>query len=314
MTSLATSKLQLQFNGHTSKVTDIKICNINDTPILYTASRDKTVKGWEFVKDQTGETVAKACRRYTGHGGFVNAFEVSRDGEYLVSVGEDKMIRRWSKLTSGEGEIKNTSGKKVNCVLVNKKGRDYIITGEKGGAISIWNSQLELKKTLQRTDNKTAGVTAIKAVPNKDETFLCAYEDGSVVAWNVDTEKMENIMKGHDTIINAMTVSPDGSLCATSGRDKIVLLWDLKGQNNKCQISIDEPVHCLEFALSAYWLAAGTDNGIVVWDILEKDIIVEIPNAEENKGACTSICWADSFTLIAGYADGSIRKYAFNVE
>lgn len=316
MTSITTCKLKLQFNKHTDRVTSIKICKRDETPVLYTASRDRSVRGWVIEKDKTGEETARLQRHYVGHGGMVTAFEISPDGEYIISIGTDGMIRRWpANGKSDEQEIRKEHNGTPYCVYVGGgEAQQYILTGGKSPALYKWNTQLELMDTLLRTDDAFSGITLIRKIPKKQDTVLCAYEDGSVLAWNIEARVVERVMKGHDTIINAMTVSPDGSLCATAGRDKIVLLWDLKGQNNKCQISIDEPVHCLEFAFSAYLLAAGTDNGIIVWDILEKDIILEIPNPEESRGACTSICWADSFTLIAGYSDGSVRKYAFNVE
>ncbi|KAI5172307.1 guanine nucleotide-binding protein subunit beta-2-like 1 protein [Nematocida sp. LUAm3] len=322
MTTLATSKLRLEYQAHTNAVTDIKIEGEDNDQIIYTASRDKSIKGWKLEKDTTGEELSKLKKLHLGHGGFVNAFDLIRPTGTLISVGRDEMLRVWP-FSNDEEEKKYPHKSIPMCILTHslthmegeeEKSLDYILTGGKDGVLNIWNSNFEIKKRLTRKDNVSSGITSIKSVPKKSELVLCAYEDGAVVEWNIDSEMVENVMRGHETIINAITVSPDGSLCATAGRDKVVLLWDLKGQNNKCEISIDEPVHCLEFAFSAYWLAAGTDNGISIWDIIEKDIVIEIPNPENTTGVCTSICWADRFTLIAGYSDGLVRKYVFNVE
>ncbi|KAI5186818.1 guanine nucleotide-binding protein subunit beta-2-like 1 protein [Nematocida homosporus] len=321
MTTLATSKLRLQFQAHTNAVTDIKIKGEDEDQIIYTSSRDKTIKGWTISKDMTGEEFSRLKKTHRGHGGFVTAFDLSKTSDYRVSVGRDNMVRAWPTSPT-DPVLKAPHQDRPYALLTHlvtvregnqEKSLEYIFTGGKSGALHIWNSHLELKKSLVRQDNPGATITTIKAVPKNPMLILCAYTDGAVVTWNIESEMVENIMKA-SSILDAVTVSPDGSICATAGRDRSVLLWDLKGQNNQYQISAGEPVHSLEFAFSAYWLAAGMDNSIAIWDIIEKEIVIEIPNPEESKGFCTAMCWADRFTLIAGYSDGLVRKYVFNVE
>ncbi|KAI5189883.1 guanine nucleotide-binding protein subunit beta-2-like 1 protein [Nematocida minor] len=322
MTSVvASSKLQLEFGGHHERITDIKIREEDGKPILYTASRDKTIKGWEFVRGETGETLAKLSKFYEGHGGFVSGISLANNGKYLISVGTDSIMRLWPS-NSSENKKHVSHNEKPYCVLTHSTGSadsesssEYIFTGGKQPGLNIWNTNLELKKQLKRSDNPAASITAIKAVPKKPEVVICGYTDGAIVAWNIETGEVESTMKGHASIIDALVISPDGSLCATAGRDKSVLLWDLKEKgSNKCEISVGDSVHCLGFAISAYWLAAGTDTSIVIWDILERDVILEIPNPEDCKGSCTSITWIDGFTLIAGYSDGTIRQYSVEIE
>lgn len=319
MTStVASSKLKLQFNAHSERITDLKIKEEEGRQILYTASRDRIIRGWEFIAGETGEPLAKLSRHHQKHGGFVNSIGIGGSGEYLVSVGTDKTIRVWSG-SSNEEKKKATHNSILYCVLTHTTGteenkKEYIFTGGKEPGLSIWNKNLELKGQLKRKDNERS-ITVVKAVPKKPETVICGYTDGSIVAWNIETGEVESVMEGHECILDALVVSPDGSLCATAGRDKKVLLWDLKEKGlNKCVISIGDYVQCLEFALSAYWLAAGTENSIVIWDILENDVVVEIPNPEDCKGSCTAITWLDGFTLIAGYSDGTVRKYTISLE
>ncbi|KAI5192100.1 guanine nucleotide-binding protein subunit beta-2-like 1 protein [Nematocida sp. AWRm77] len=312
MTSMATFKTQLQFKGHHQRITDIKVVQENGKPIIYSSSRDKLIKGWEFVKDQTGELHGKEYRIYKKHDGFINEFGFSHDQKKLISVGDDKMIRVWS-----EGELLATvpapGNKKPKCILthVHKTGgeseQEYIFTGGEDATVHIWNGKLELKGSLVRPDNLFSGVTSIKADPKRSEMIICAYEDGQIVIWNIETEQPVRTIDVEPIVIDKMEVSPDGSLCAIVGRDKKVYLQDLKGKNTRCEIAISDSVHCFEFAKSAYWLTVGTDNGVVVWDILGKDIVIEIPRPPNTKEMCTSIFWDEGFNILAGYSDGSIQ-------
>jgi len=308
-------ELKFKFSAHQDRITDMKEAKEGEESILYTSSRDKTIKAWKFVRNEQGELSSRLCNVYKGHNWFINGIEVVGNGEYVISVGEDKMIKMWS----GKRLVKNVKSylnKKPKCILYHtyytdmemKNLVEYVFIGGDDGAVQVWNTKLEMKSKLVRPDNETSGVTSIKTIPKKPESIICAYEDGAMIIWNTETEQVENVMKGHSTIINAIKASPDGSLCATAGRDRKILLWDLKGQNNSyCQIAIDETVHCLDFAMSAYWLALGGDNSIIIWDIIGKDILVELPHPEGVRGPCTSLFWVNQTTLAAGYADGSVQ-------
>ncbi len=45
--------------------------------------------------------------------------------------------------------------------------------------------------------------------------------------WNLANCKLKTNHYGHTAFINAVTVSPDGSLCASGGKDGQAMLWDL---------------------------------------------------------------------------------------
>ena len=45
--------------------------------------------------------------------------------------------------------------------------------------------------------------------------------------WNLANCKLKTNHFGHTAFINAVTVSPDGSLCASGGKDGHAMLWDV---------------------------------------------------------------------------------------
>ena len=45
--------------------------------------------------------------------------------------------------------------------------------------------------------------------------------------WNLTNCKLRCTLQGHGGYVNAVAVSPDGSLCASGGKDHVTLLWDL---------------------------------------------------------------------------------------
>jgi len=132
---------------------------------------------------------------------------------------------------------------------------------------------------------------------------------------------------GHTGYINKVTVSPDGSLCASGGKDGIAMLWDLNEGKHLYSLPAGDVINGLVFSPTRYWLVAATPSGIRVWDLEGKTVVDEIghnPTTEEDKRAffldpkkikenfptCVSLAWsADGNTLFAGYTDGKIRVW-----
>lgn len=314
--SLATSKLSLEFQAHNDQITKMQVMVKDDEMTLYTSSRDKTIKRWLIGQGATEERTKKVTLSCEGHGHHVNGFALSPQGDYLVSCSSDRTLRIWRTDEQSAPIVLGAHTKDVLCVGVDKCDGKYIVSGGRDGKIFIWNTKGEKKGELfSEAEGHKSWITDVITIPKMDEFVISSSEDGSIIEWNIETESIKKKLLGHDQAVVALTISPDGSLCASAGLDRRIFLWDLKNVDQKCEIKIDDQIHCLQFALSAYWLAAGTDNSIVVWDIFEKEVIAEIPHedGERKKSPCTSLCWANKFTLFAGYRDGTVRQFTFNV-
>lgn len=57
--------------------------------------------------------------------------------------------------------------------------------------------------------------------------WLCVFRVQVVKVWNLTNCKLRQNLLGHSGYINTVTVSPDGSLCASGGKDGVAMLWDL---------------------------------------------------------------------------------------
>jgi len=113
-----------------------------------------------------------------------------------------------------------------------------------------------------------------------------------------------------------VTVSPDGSLCASGGKDGVAMLWDLSEGKRLYSLEAGDIIHSLVFSPNRYWLVAATTTCIKIWDLESKGMVdeirVEFPPAGKNAQVpyCTSLAWsADGTDLYAGYTDNSVRVY-----
>lgn len=79
-----------------------------------------------------------------------------------------------------------------------------------------------------------------------------------------------------NTNIFSVTVSPDGSLCASGGKDGIAMLWDLLEGKRLYTLEAGDIIHSLVFSPNRYWLVAATTTCIKIWDLESKGMVDEI--------------------------------------
>lgn len=122
---------------------------------------------------------------------------------------------------------------------------------------------------------------------------------------------------GHQGYVNTVTVSPDGSLCASGGKDGIVMLWELSDGKHLYSLEAGDVVNALVFSPNRYWLCAATSSCIKIFDLESKSIVDELKPEFQGLGKnssepeCLSLSWsADGQTLFAGYSDNVVRVYS----
>ena len=99
------------------------------------------------------------------------------------------------------------------------------------------------------------------------------------------------------------------------------MLWDLIEGKLLYSLDAGSVIHTLVFSPNRYWLCAGTDKNIVIWDLESKSVVAELNStapefhvhqqqATTTNPACLSLAWSDSgTTLYAGYSDTMIRVW-----
>lgn len=125
--------------------------------------------------------------------------------------------------------------------------------------------------------------------------------------WNLNNCKLRTNLVGHTGYVNTVTVSPDGSLCASGGKDGVAMLWDLNEGRHLSNLEAGDTIHALCFSPIRYWLCAATASTIKIWDLESRFCVDELKPefAPTGKKAvpiqCISLAWsADGATLFAG--------------
>jgi len=136
--------------------------------------------------------------------------------------------------------------------------------------------------------------------------------DNVVKVWSLTDFKCMHTLTGHTGYVSTVTVSPDGSLCASAGKDGNAKLWDLSRGESLYELNCGEPINQLTFSPNRYWLCAATASGVRIWDLESKETVVElVPESDKKtKPEYLSVAWsADGSTLYCGCSDNTIRVY-----
>lgn len=192
------------------------------------------------------------------------------------------------------------------------------MSGSRDKTINLWNTLGQLKYTLS-DDGHSEWVSCVRFSPNlASPLVVSAGWDKLVKVWDLTKCKLRNNLIGHTGYVNTVTVSPDGSLCASGGKDGVAMLWDLTEGKHLQMLEAGDTINALCFSPNKYWLCAAVGGSIKIWDLESKVCVDEIKPAEfanASKKAvpiqCISLAWSgDGNTLFAGYTDNLIRVYS----
>jgi len=312
-------------SGHTGWVTAISTPTDSTSPIIISSSRDKKVMVWHIDRDSSTFS-GYAKKALTGHSQCVQDVVISFDGRYALSGSWDKTLRLWD-LMRGE-TVRSFSGhtSDVNSVAFSTDNRQ-IVSGSRDRTIRLWNTLAECKFTIDDKDQHSDWVSCVRFSPSTKQPLIvsCGW-DKLIKVWNLTNCKLKTNLAGHNAVLYTVTISPDGSLCASGGKGGTVMLWDVNEGKHLYSLEAGTTVNALCFSPSNYWLCGGTDKSIKVWDLENKQIITELkpPPPKVESGIkwdvnnpiksgipwCVSLNWsADGRTLYAGSTNGDIYVY-----
>jgi len=307
----------LQFRGsltgHRGWVTSIAT-TFEQSNLVVSSSRDKKLMIWELTPDYDKESqVGYARKLLSGHSQPVACVVLSSDGQFALSGSWDKTMRLWDLNTGTTVRTFQGHTKDVNSVAFSGDNRQ-IVSGSRDKSIKLWNTLAECKYTITE-DMHTDWVSCVVFSPSaKMPLIVSAGWDKLVKVWNLSNCKLRTNLVGHHDVVYTTTVSPDGSLCASGGKDGTAMLWDVNdGKHLYSLMDAGGTINALTFSPKNYWLCAATDTSIKVWDLENKNILDELSSTNPPKSGipwCVSLTWsADGNTLFAGSTDGNIYVY-----
>lgn len=310
-----------ELKGHNGWVTAIATTPENPDMLL-TASRDKSLIVWNLTRDE--EKFGVPQKRLVGHSHYVQDVAISSDGKYALSGSWDATLRLWD-LEAGKTTRRFVGHTKDVLSVAFSPDNRQIISGSRDKNIIMWNTLGQVKYSVKSSapesgHNEWVSCVRFSPNPNQSSPFIVsAGWDKVVKVWNINQNqwKLKTNLIGHSGYVNTVTVSPDGSLCASGGKDGSAMLWDLNEGRHLSTLDAGDVIYALAFSPIRYWLCAATATTIKIWDLESKVIVDELKPELPAVGKkavpvqCTSIAWsADGQYLYSGWTDKVVRVWS----
>ena len=285
-----------------------------------------------------------------GHDAPVLDLDLSHDGRYLASVGEDLAIRIWDLEEAGEIYcIRNIPSKVFQVRFL--PNNNYVISGGWDKHIRIWKLKnakqkfsncchsrpiidlsissdgttalslgadsslcffdLEKIKLIAKIHERGQGITALKYSP-VDKQYVTGNRVGQLQIWNEgDSNPILNI-NTHGGWIRKIEWSPDGQLIIAACSEGNLYVWDAKtGEIQKVLLRGESWIRSLEYLWNeGILVSGGEDNRIVGWSIKSGD---EVWSLEIGKTWVNALAYsADLHILASGSSDNRISLWKFS--
>lgn len=267
---VTTGKERHRLEGH--KATVDALAYAPDGKLLATAGRDRNICLWEAASGARLRVLPYPAHNVPQ----LEALAISSDSSLLASGDSQGTIILWNI----------AEAKAVRQMTLKKPGgiafptairaltflpRSHLLaSGSDDGTARLWN--IESGQGVRRLRGREAllshgSVNSMSFAPD-GQTIACGLQSGAIALHRVDTGELLHPEHGHLAMIDALAISPDGSMVATAGAESTIRLWDrATGKLLRC-LDSDDPngVRSLAWSPDGKHLAAATAlRQVLIW-------------------------------------------------
>lgn len=140
----------------------------------------------------------------------------------MVTSSEDSLCRLWDS----QGKLLKAMKDHKDCVNVAKWNKECNIIASAGFdkkvkvSLNLDQQLWDKEGKILRTYNFSSKICLLDW-KNNQEFATCDFEN-NITFWNVDSDKPERSLKGHESTITQMRFDPTGTFLATCSEDSLV--------------------------------------------------------------------------------------------
>jgi WD40 repeat protein len=225
VSDLSTGKDMLNFKGHTGNVFGVAF-SPDGKRIVSGCSWDGTVKVWDAT---TGEKLLSCEVPLMGGAplSLVESVGFSPDGEQILCVTLDRMVKFWNETTGHETLTLHT----FPILAFSPDGKRFVNESAEEGTLKVCDAT-----TGQQTLTlKGPGQVACIAYSGDGKHIAGAFQvnsnrgvvlPGQIIVWDAVTAKQVLALKGQTGLVASIAFSPDGRRLVSGGDDGTLRIWE----------------------------------------------------------------------------------------
>ncbi|MGQ0455728.1 MAG: protein kinase domain-containing protein [Hyphomicrobium sp.] len=247
-------------------------------------------------------TLAQSAE-FKAHDGAIEAVALSGDGQSIVTLGRDNMLKVWSAETRAlQGSVILDDGPATSLAVRNRRAA----VAHTDGAIAVYD--LDSLKRAARFKRNDATVWATAFVGSED-VVAGAGHDWAITLWETASESAPaGVLQDHESAVQSLAVDGAGRWLASGGADRNVKMWNLERLEapRRTLRNHSDFVSAISFAPDGGLLAAGSlDGGIRLWSVSSGRLQRTISG---HNARITTLAFSPSSDLLASASDdGAVR-------
>jgi WD40 repeat protein len=245
-----TGKLVALLSGHTNVIASLAFSP--DSRYLVSGSVDFNAILWDIKRKRRLHTLA-------GHTDRIHAVAFTPDSKRVVTGSYDHSLRLWQVRNGKHLATLKGHTDRVRSVAISPQD-GTIASGSLDHTIRLWNGRTgRFIKTLA---NQGTGVGSLSFSPDGRYLLSGVTEHGpnrNCHVYSLPTGKEQLTYKGHDNIVLATAISPDGRWAATGGgNDRGIQIWKLRdGKLKQRLVGVEASTWAVGFGKDGKSLAWG---------------------------------------------------------
>ncbi|MEG4488376.1 WD40 repeat domain-containing protein [Microcoleus sp. D2_18a_B4] len=236
---------------------------------------------FEVCDIATGK-VLKNLTDKTWLGTYITRIAITPDETKVVATSKDGNGIKILDLRTGIplGSFEAHYGQDVTALAITPDGKQVVTGAWK--TIKIWDLRLIQKKSKIKSITKHRSSVQAVAITPDGKQAISGDGDGTIIIWDIDSQKPLKTLPGGYNGIKSIAVTPDGqkfvsTFVSGEGSYKGVQIWNFHNTKKlfgNCRA--EKEVETVAITPDSKYIVSGVYNSIIIWDLESQNIFREL--------------------------------------